>query len=56
MQLGEFPGDRNNPVARLLCQECGEEVFTMGSMKTDYVLGQTIIDFETPDHEHEIFF
>jgi hypothetical protein len=56
MQLGEFLGDRNNPVARLFCQECGEEVFTNGYMTTNYALRQTILDFETPDHEHEIFF
>ena len=56
MKHGEFLGDRNNPVARLFCQACGEEVFANGSMKTDYTLRQTILDFETPDHEHQIFF
>jgi hypothetical protein len=56
MRLGEFLGDRNNPVARLICQECGETVFTKGKMTIDNLLRRSVVEFEEPDHEHEIFF
>ena len=56
MQLGEFLGDRNNPVVTLLCQECWETVFTNSTMTFDNVKRQAILELETPDHEHEMFF
>jgi hypothetical protein len=56
MQLGEFLGDRNNPVVPLVCQECWETVFTKGTMTFDNVRRQAILEVEAPDHEHEIFF
>jgi uncharacterized protein YlaI len=54
MQLGEFLGDRNNPVVRLLCQECKEVVFTTGKMTFDNRLGKAVLEVAPPDHEHEI--
>jgi hypothetical protein len=54
MQFGEFLGDRNNPVFRLLCQECGEVVFTTGKMTFDNKLRRAVLEVEPPDHEHEI--
>ena len=56
MQFGEFLGDRNNPVIPLVCQECGETVFTKGKMTIDSASGPSTLDIEEPDHEHEIFF
>ncbi len=55
MQPGEFLGNRNNPVIRLLCQECGEEVFTTGSMTFDNTQRRAILEIKIPEHEHETF-
>ncbi len=54
MQLGEHLGDRNNPYARLICPECGDEVFTAGTMTFEE--HRVILEFAKPDHEHEIPF
>jgi hypothetical protein len=56
MQLGEFLGDRNNPIVPLICQECGETVFVKGTMTIDNALRRSVLEVEHPDHEHEIFF
>ncbi len=54
MKPWEHLGDREHPVVDLVCQECGETVFTSGTM----TFGQrrAVLDIETPDHEHEILF
>ncbi len=54
MQLGEFLGDRNNPVFRLLCQHCKEVVFTTGKMAFDNRLRKAVLEVVPTDHEHEI--
>ncbi len=54
MKFGEFVGDRNNPSVRLVCQQCDQEVFTMGSMTFDG--GDAVLEIESPEHEHQVLF